>query len=40
MSCTPGSNAGGALGARRCTVRTGYDLSARMLDQSIRGRIC
>ena len=39
MSRTPGALAGGALGVRRCTVRTGYGLRARILDQSIEGRI-
>ena len=39
MSRTPGRVAGGALGVRRCQVRTGYGLRARILDQSIEARI-
>jgi len=39
ISRTPGLTVEGALGARRCTVRTGYGLRARMLDQSFEARI-
>lgn len=39
MSRTPGCSAGGALGVRRCTVRTGYALRARILDHAIEARI-
>jgi hypothetical protein len=39
MSRTPGRIARGALGVRRCTVRMGYGLRARILDHAIGARI-